>query len=101
MGSKGFCGVKAGMKVHWPRLLPGGLARKSRPYRTGSVHCDVRQAKGEYYTPLTIDRASEVYEVNKSAPNFMDKKDTRFALIILIYSQHFTVLHSCVLLTDY
>ena len=60
---------------------------------------EVRQAKGEYYTPATISQLLTgllrfMRSITKSAPNFMDKKDTRFAPLHNTLDHHYHKLHT-------
>lgn len=58
---------------------------------------EVRQASGDFYSPATISQLlvgllRYLRSVNKSAPNFMDKKDARFAPFHNTLDHHYHML---------
>ena len=58
---------------------------------------EARNGKGDHYTPTTISSLlagllRTMRSLNPSAPNFMDKKDHRFKLLLHLHLHHFQLL---------
>ena len=95
---KVFAEWKQAWKIVGQDYCPEDLLERADPTELAKwvslFAVEVRQAKGEYYTPSTISQLLTgllrfMRSITKSAPNFMDKNDTRFAPLHNTLDHHY------------